>query len=373
MGRQTELDLLLSPAMEAPKIVLGGPQSGKTALLNRLVALHHRPADGQLVLLVNVDRLGPPDRLLAALEQEVKRLLLSHGAVPAGMGASLTFPKMLRYVRTWLRAQPGRRLLLLLDNAHEFVARDRAQQSRLMLPISELVVETTGQFKVVVACRTWASPIKQEDDVLRLGPLLRPTDAGAAETLLRRPLESLGAVFDDERDVSRILVSTGYYPHLLQGIGGGLLALLADQPAPAAGERPAYRLGPAEVDAVLEEMNATLAAFLQDVLVDAPHTHLLLLLLAVPDVAEQYAGAAGAGLRPAELALAGRRYWPIGFVGPAARVEAECVYELNEMVDLGLALRSATGRYFLAEAGWPERVRPRRCAPSWRRLMPRTR
>jgi hypothetical protein len=221
-----------------------------------------------------------------------------------------------------------------------------------MLPISELVLESEGQFKVVVACRNWAGPIKQEGDVLRLGPLLHPADAGAAEALLRRPLESLGAVFEQERDLSRILVDTGYNPNLVQDVGQGLLAHLDDQPRPAEGERPAYRLGPAEVDAVLSEMGEALAAAFRAAMVHSPHAHLVFLLLAVPEVAEQYAGAAGAGLRPAELVLAATRYWPIGFVGPPAYDEAGCLAALDGLVLSGAALLSATGRYFLAEARW---------------------
>ena len=351
VGRHTELEALQQASLNSPGLLLGEPRTGKTALFARLVARHHWPELGQLVLVVDLAQLGPPERLLAAFEREMKRLLAAHGLVPAGMVATLSFPKLLRYVRTWLQAQPNRRVLLLLDNVAEFLVRDDALNLRYVTPLMDLALDTDARFKPVMACAKWPLSTAPFEPV-HLGPLLGPADAGAAEALLRRPLESLGVVFDDEADVSWVLAEAGYFPHLVQAVGQRLLAYLYAQPLPAAGERPAYRLGREDVRAVLRAAEVDICAASQALVAEAPDHYLAFLLLSSPDAQEQFGGAPGGGLLPAELFAAACHYWPQGSIGPQAWTATATQALLNRMTVVGMAHRAATGRYFLAEPFW---------------------
>jgi hypothetical protein len=350
VGRHYEQDLLMAATPDSPCIVLGEPGTGKTMLLRQL-ATRHQPETDQLVLLISVGQLSPPDRLAGALEHEVKRRLLPYGILPAGMAASLTFPKMLRYVRTWMRSQPERRLVLLLDDVSELVAQELALGTPLLKQFAELIAETDVRFKLVMSCRQWPDglPIEQ---YLQLGPLLGPGDAGAAETLLRRPLETLGAVFEDELAVTEALVETGYFPAQLQLLGQQLLAHLYAQELPAAGERPAHRLGFEEVRGVIRSVSAELTVHATPLIKKSTHHYLAFLLLSYPEAHEQYAGAPGRGFLPEELFAASHHYWPQGFGTPETPELAEYLFLLTEFTTMGITLRSADGRYFLAEAYW---------------------
>lgn len=364
VGREAELAALVSPVLDSPSILLGGPQTGKTAVLRQLVARHHRPEAGQLVLLLNVASLGQPERLLGTVEREVKRLLVQYGLVPAGMAGGLTFAKALRYVRTWMRAQADRRLVLIFDDAADFVVQDTDQESRMMLAIGELMMTTDFRFKMLMACREWPLPATKRHNMLRLGPLLPPADAGAAESLLRRPLESLGMVFDDEMLVSFLLIDAHYSPARLQEQGQQLLAALYAQPQPAAGERPAYRIGQAELAQVLAHPNPEAIEAISTLVNQSPYHNLALLALASAEVQEQFGGAPGSGLGAAELVQVARHYLPHGWGLVPVADDAYFAALLNEFVDAGLALRTTSGQYFLSEphknaAGSEENVQAR--------------
>lgn len=347
VGRVAELKRLLATGPKATTIVLGPPRSGKTVLLEQAVAQFHRPADGQLALLVNAAELGPLERLLPNFERELKRLL-PPGVLPAGMAASLSFPKLLRYVRTWLRAQPARRLLLLVDNAIPFITQAYEQNPRFGTPLLELTSETEGRFKIITALNSWPEPLKPHEFV-RLGPLLPPADAGAAETLLRRPLESLGAVFEDEMLVSFLLIDANYSPARLQEQGRQLLAALYAQPRPAAGERPAFRIGPAEVSQVLALPGPAASKAMNDLVNQSPYHNLTFVALSSANVQEQFAGAPGSGLRPAELGQVFRHYLPNGWGTVPMDDDSNLAALLDAFVEAGLALRTTAGRYFLTE------------------------
>jgi len=337
--------------MNSPGLLLGGPRIGKTALLAQLVTRYHRPELGQLALLVDLARLGPPERLLANFEREVKRQLVAHGLVPAGMAATVAFPKLLRYVRTWLQAQPDRRVLLLLDDVAEFLVQDDALNLRYVTPLMDLALDTEARFKPVMACTKWPLATVPFQPV-HLGPLLEPADAGAAETLLRRPLESLGVVFDDDTAVFWTLAETGYFPHLIQAVGQQLLSHIYAQPLPAAGERPAYRLGHKDVREVLHAAAADICAASQDLVAEAPDHYLAFLLLSSPEVHEQFGAGQGGGLLSVELFAAAAHYWPQGCQGPQAWTMTATEALLGRMTAAGMTLRSATGRYFLTEPFW---------------------
>lgn len=350
-GRQAEAATLLSADPAAPGVLLGGAGTGKTALLEHLVAAHHRPATGQLVLRLNLAELGPPERQFAALERELKRLLAQFGVLPAGMAATLSFAKALRAVRAWLRAAPGRRLVLLLDDAAGLVEHEAGRAPGAGDGLRALLHDPDAGLKLVLAAREWPLPLRPAEAV-HLGPLLGPADAGAAETLLRRPLESLGVVFEDETSVSEVLVEAGYLPAQVQLLGQRLLAHLHACPLPAAGERPAHRLSLAVVREVLREAGRTLIEPALEMASRSGHHLLALRLLSLPDVHEQFAGAPGRGLRLAELTAAARHYWPASFAGPYAATEGYYALVLEQMTTAGLVLHTADGRHHLTEPNW---------------------
>ena len=233
----------------------------------------------------------------------------------------------------------------------QLVAQKAAIGNPLLRQLAEVVVETDLRFKVIMSARDWPTPLPA-NQYLRLGSLAEPADAGAAETLLRRPLESLGVVFEDEDSFSLLLLAAGYLPQQLQQLGQRLLAHLYAQPQPAPGERPVYYLTSNDVETVLRDATAGIDQLIGEVVERTAHHYLVFLLLSCPAAQEQFAGAPGIGLLVTELWQAARHYWPAGFEGPDAGLVGHYQIIANEFTEASLTLCTADDRYFLAENCW---------------------
>lgn len=131
-------------------------------------------------------------------------------------------------VRKWLAEAPGRRILLLLDEADHFLAADRfvegVRRYPTVLELRQLAMDTDGAFKFVLAglhdvqrtSRDPNTPLAQLGRPICIGPLLEGGEHVEARLLIEAPMAALGYRFAAPDLVTRILSYTNYYPSLIQ-------------------------------------------------------------------------------------------------------------------------------------------------------------
>ncbi|MGW0545567.1 nSTAND1 domain-containing NTPase, partial [Streptomyces griseoincarnatus] len=155
----------------------------------------------------------------------IGRRLLEEDALPlpkrVRADATLTYDNVLTGIRTWLKADSSRRMLIMLDEADGFFESDspRFTETRRLRDLSS---ETNDGVKIVfaglhsvqryatLAANNPFSHLSQHPTVI--GPL-QPQDAA---NLLLKPLAALGYQFLEPQLVHRILGHCSYQPFLLQ-------------------------------------------------------------------------------------------------------------------------------------------------------------
>ncbi|HCF60853.1 MAG TPA: hypothetical protein DFS52_22985, partial [Myxococcales bacterium] len=120
-GRKSERAAIVEP--KGTHLVFGGRQLGKTALLRDVERRYHDPSRGVIVRYLDLQQesigLGRP---ASDLWELIANVLLDQGVLQRRMS---DFSTIQARVREWLDAVPGRRILLLLDEADRFLAADR--------------------------------------------------------------------------------------------------------------------------------------------------------------------------------------------------------------------------------------------------------
>ncbi len=219
-------------------IVFGGRRLGKTALLLHAKAMYHNPDDGKICACVDIASVG---RSGGAVKPWALWSMVSanDGLKPIFKTPVTNAEEFAAGVRKWLDSGKQRSVLLLLDEAENFIEADAAGVDR-RTPFTEfnalkrLMTDTEKRFKVVLAglhnisrvVRAQNSPLKHiAQEVIRIGPLM-DDDLSDAERLLTRPLASLGIEFAQRIDVWRILTKSNYLPVLIHMFCQTLLAKL---------------------------------------------------------------------------------------------------------------------------------------------------
>lgn len=229
-GRASELEAV--KAQGGCYFIYGGRQLGKTALLRRAERTFNNPASDYYAVWIDLLAQGIGERRPAAdvwlsvsdklREMRIPGLELPsiNPARPSSIDAFLTS------IKGFLGEKPGRRILLLLDEADHFFEQDArhsgayAETRRL----KQLMDETDRHFKVVFAglhnvlrtASTSNQPLGHLNEAVRIGPLMDEREIRAAEELITRPIEAAGFEFEDRSLVMRILAQTNYYPSLIQ-------------------------------------------------------------------------------------------------------------------------------------------------------------
>jgi hypothetical protein len=238
-GRRAERERIWR--RDAGTIVYGGRQLGKTALLRAVEREYHRPENGILVCWIDLKEEGigharNADEIWSVVAEKLQR----YGVVKSGTTNVATLQKA---VRTWLDADSSRRIVLLLDEADEFLRHDasldtrerdehgrvrQAEQEgfRLVSAFKKITDENDKRFKVVFAglhnvqraARNVNSPLFHFGEPICVGPLYGENlgESQAALDLVVKPLEALGFYFKDETLPWRILAYTNWYPSLVQ-------------------------------------------------------------------------------------------------------------------------------------------------------------
>jgi len=229
-GRASELE---SVRMQGGcYFIYGGRQLGKTALLRRAEKTFHDPAAERYAIWIDLLAQGIGERRrvsevwLSIFEKlrDLKIVGLEMPSVNPAKPASVD--AFLGAIKAFLSAKPGRRILLLLDEADRFFEQDGRQESGYAETrrLKQLMDETERRFKVVFAglhnvlrtVSTSNQPLGHFNEAVRIGPLMDEREIRAAEELITRPIEAAGFEFEDRSLVMRVLAQTNYYPSLIQ-------------------------------------------------------------------------------------------------------------------------------------------------------------
>lgn len=333
--------------------IYGGRQLGKTALLRR-VESEFRSSPGHLAkwLDLKVHEIGyakGPREIWPLLHDafaDLKILRRPRRRGELDPANSRHLDALLTDLREWLGAREERRLLLLLDEADEFLARDAAADFRESARLKGLMDETGRRFKVVFAglhnvLRTTQQanhPLAHLGDPVRVGPMLGGRDERRnAEALVRQPLEAVGCRFERDDLVHRILAQTNYYPSLIQLYGAELARRVR-----APGKPFPYRVTDAELDEAYgsaELRDAIRERFLLTLQLD-PRYEVIAYALAFES---RDRPVLDAGLEREEIRQLARDWWPEGF-----RIsDLEFRMLLDEMDGLGVLRVVGGDRYTL--------------------------
>ncbi len=200
--------------------VYGGRQLGKTALLKNIELEQHQPKVDHFVYYIKLptETVMNTDLLLTNLIKNC----ISRDILPADR----EYPDMdslLTEIGIWVQQKDTRKLLLLLDEADQFLLAESKENFSVTSKINGLMTTTNLQFKVVFAglhnvYRTFSMPnhpLVHWGEPISIGPLLND-ELQDAINLIRQPFEVMGYRFDSLDVIIRILAETNYYPSLIQ-------------------------------------------------------------------------------------------------------------------------------------------------------------
>ena len=258
-GRDSERRAILamSESPDRAHLVYGGRRLGKTALFTNITHTCRAEKPKWVVSLINLKGTGIGEiRPADELWKEVA-IPLVEGKI---VGQNTVRPESIgEGVRKWLDEDSDRRILLLVDEADDFLEADERQRYRVLNEIKRLMERTDLRFKVVFAglhnvqrkAQDPNTPFAHLGKPIRIGPMLPETDPERIEDLIREPLAALGYRFASIDSVIRIAAETNYYPALAQQFGKELLQDLRGDKYMCDGSGPPYVISPETVDRVL--------------------------------------------------------------------------------------------------------------------------
>ena len=325
-------------------LVYGGRQLGKSALLQHVRREFHHPEREQYAWVEDIKLLGDPqagslpETLWGRVRDGLKKLKLLPRHITTDKPEEVR-----RRVQDAMAAKPKLQVLMLFDEADDFLDADAKDRFQVVEGLRTLMFDTQRHFKVVFAGLHNVQrfqgipnqPLAQFGTPLLVGPL-EPT---AAQQLVRQPFEVLGYRFEDAGTILRILSYTNYHPGLIQLFCQELLKRLRQQST-----SPPYSIAQSDVekvyllpqvrDSIRERFDLTLALDLRyQAIVRA-------MILGQIDTRDGYAQA----YAPADLLRLVREWWPKGF----DKVDSDQLRGLlDEMRGLGVLVRDAEGYYRL--------------------------
>lgn len=340
-GRRDEIAALQDS--NGPCLVYGGRQLGKSALLMNVKRQFHDEKQDRYACVEDIKRIGslpladqPTDRIWQRLRDEfVRWKLLKH----VGADKSETIARQIREV---MEGNPSLRVLVMFDEADNFLDADAQENFRVVDNLRKLMTDTERRFKVVFAGLHQVQrftgisnqPLAHFGEPIRVGPL----DMREALRLVRRPLETLG-FRPDEATALRILSYTNYHPGLIQKF---CYALLTRMNARSRHKVPSV-ITQADVEAIYQDPN--LRAFIRErfeltLALDSRYQAIAWSMVEAQMAArDSYAEAFEA---PHILARV-EGLWPAGFDGMRSD---DLRVLLEEMCGLGVLVRTE-GRYRL--------------------------
>ena len=353
-GRTVERKKILAMSGDMTHLVYGGRRLGKTTLLADIAReFRARPNGGpkEHVSLINLKGSGVGEnRPTEDLWRLFAGPLIEYGILQ---------PRTVRPdsieigVKQWLEKEPGRRILLLVDEADAFLDAERRPEQgyRVLEKIKNLMEQTKRKFKVVFAglhnvqraARDPNTPFAHLGEAIRIGPMLPGTDRDEIQNLIRSPLEALGYRFASNESVIRIAAETNYYPALAQQFCKELLKTLREEDDARTEAGPPFAIQRDTVDRVFsgkETRDRIRFLFSWTVQLD-PRYEFLTYLIAQKSFDNEDA-------RPQPMPIADIREaaldeWPQGFSLDSSFWMFEVL--LEEMVGLGILRETSDKKY----------------------------
>lgn len=215
-GREKVASMLLQ--RDGSCIVYGGRQMGKSALLRSVRRQAHNPERRQFAWIEDVKTLGDsysneePSKIWSRLWDH----LYSEGLVSGKMPND---DEIIRRVEQLLKKDQTLQIILMLDEADNFLNYDASEEFRVVSQFRRLMTDSERRFKVIFAglqhVQRFQSMPNQPLAHFGAPILVGPLEEEAAVKLVREPLVALGFELDDAC-VYRILSFTNYHPGLIQ-------------------------------------------------------------------------------------------------------------------------------------------------------------
>ncbi len=222
--------------------VYGGRQLGKTALLRSAETTFHHPDKGHIAHCVDLKKFdigsaSRADHLWEVLWDEFASLnVITGDRRGRPRGRDRLVRSLTEAIADWLSHDKSRQILLLLDEADQFLEDDLKHNFRESSSLKGLMDETKRRFKVVLCglhnvlrnTERANHPLAHFGTAICVGPLLGNRDWEQARALIKEPMAAAGYTFEKDSLVTYILVWTNYYPSLIQLCGEALLKHLRE-------------------------------------------------------------------------------------------------------------------------------------------------
>jgi len=352
VGREAERQAIEDPT--GSMFVYGGRQLGKSALLRRVEHLFTEtmPAEQEgartghvaVYLDLKAASIGEAQEP-AALWTVLAQRLQDRGVLSLLPGPAVGPDEVIQQVTQWLNSDDGNRLLLLLDEADNFLTVD-SQVGRgelggefpTLQRLKGLMAASGRRFKAVLAGLHQVqrfhdssnTPVAHGGDDILVGPL----GSLDAYHLVVDPMSALGYKFESPDLVWRLLLLTNYQASLVQIVCEALVKELSRRDLPEGGGRILITSG--DVDSVYAKRDVRdliVQRFRWTINLDSRY-RVIALVVALQSLDSD----PGDTFTPGELHEYCELFWPTG-LGPGVLSDKEFERYLNEMVGLGVLHR----------------------------------
>jgi len=319
-------------------IVYGGRQLGKSALLRHVEREFDYPEQMRHAAVIDIRYLEEPVDIWPMIRDRLKEMKLISNRI-----VTKNTDQIVGYVLEAMRHNPQLRLLLMFDEADSFLDAD-SEEGRFttVTRLRGIMEETGNRFKVVFAglhsVQRFQAQINQPLAHFGVPVCVGPLEPGAAQQLIREPLEILGYRVSQEQ-VLRILSYTNNHPMLIQLFCQTLVDQLKARPPSG---MPPHEIERRRVDdAYLDPSfrNEIQVRFNLTLSLDLRYRAIALTLI---DDQAMDRDSYSKDYAPSDIMSLGRNWWPQGF-NPITNDYFRGL--LDEMVGLGVLVRSTNGRY----------------------------
>ena len=355
-GRKDEVQKIVA-RQSGGCLVYGGRQLGKSALLNHVKQLHDNAETGHRVINLDIKPVGGRGVPAARIWRDLADAL--HDANVFDV-KDYTAEGFRAEVRQWLRAKPGRQLLIMLDEADNFLASEARNGSYSNLHALKDLMETSNwDFKVVFAglhnvrrmSRAANSPLPHLGAPICIGPLDSNADNLAeARRLVTAPMRAAGYDYTDPNLAFSVLARVNYYPSLVQVFCQAVIEN-AGKLQRQSGSGPYWKLGRAELfeGAIWRSINDEIQTRFQVTLeLDWRYEAIAkVIALSGSEGPEGNTRILRTGVSANDIHEMVMGFWPDG-IEPLTRNDFQVL--LEEMTDLGVLSSPAEGLYVLRNA-----------------------
>lgn len=353
VGREMERRSITDPT--GSMFVYGGRQLGKSALLRRVerefATAMEGPAgaaegDGRVAIYFDLNSASiggavPPDGLWPALAPR----LAAAGVLPQGTKGPWTADTVIGAISDWLDGDSSRRLLLLLDEADNFLTADSRGVGSpgvgsfpTLLRLKGLMERSSRRFKPVFAGLHQVqrfhdlpnTPVAHGGQDILVGPL-KPVDA---RELVQDPLHALGFAFETPETMWRLLLFTNYQASLIQMVCQGLVDHLKATELPDGGGRAVITNRHVDDVYAIRKVREGIAQRFRWTINLDPRYRVIALVTAL----RSFDAVPGETFQPSELQNECEYFWPDGFAKRSLS-GSEFHRYLEEMLGLGVLHR----------------------------------